>query len=100
MQLTEFGGPEKLVYRTDLAVPEPLAGEVMVQVGACGINNTDIWTREGAYGAGAEGGWRGSDFDPSGQGAFSGCLGHGRHRLPRRPKSGADDLTAIGPAHG
>ncbi len=62
MQLTEFGGPDKLVYRTDLAVPEPLAGEVLVQVGACGINNTDIWTREGAYGADAEGGWRGSDF--------------------------------------
>ena len=49
--LTGHGGPENLEYRTD--VPTPSAGnyEILVKVGACGINNTDIWVREGAYGS-------------------------------------------------
>jgi alcohol dehydrogenase len=29
----------------------PLKGEVLVKVGACGVNNTEIWVREGAYGS-------------------------------------------------
>lgn len=48
--LTGHGGPERLVYRDDVAVPEPAPGEVLVEVAACGMNNTDIWVREGAYG--------------------------------------------------
>lgn len=60
--LTGHGGPEKLEYRADVSVPEPAAGEVLVEVGAAGVNNTDLWTREGAYGTsddpGATGGWR------------------------------------------
>lgn len=60
--LTGFGGPEMLHYRDDL--PEPVAGpgEVRVRVAAAGLNNTDIWTREGRYGTGddpaAVAGWR------------------------------------------
>lgn len=60
--LTGFGGPEMLRYRED--VPEPVAGpgEVRVRVAATGMNNTDIWTREGRYGSGddpaATTGWR------------------------------------------
>ncbi len=60
--LTGHGGPEMLDYRADVAEPEPDAGEVLIAVGAAGINNTDIWTREGAYGsaddAAAVSGWR------------------------------------------
>ncbi|WP_436172731.1 alcohol dehydrogenase family protein [Mesorhizobium sp. LjNodule214] len=48
--LTGHGGPEKLVYRTDVKVPSPAAGEVLVEVSACGMNNTDVWVRQGAYG--------------------------------------------------
>lgn len=48
--LTGHGGPEKLVYRTDVPVPAVGAGEVLVKVSACGMNNTDVWVREGAYG--------------------------------------------------
>lgn len=48
--LTGHGGPEKLVYRTDVKVPSPAAGEVLVKVTACGMNNTDVWVRQGAYG--------------------------------------------------
>ena len=47
--LTGHGGPEKLEYR-DCAVPEPAADEVLIEVHACGMNNTDVWVREGAYG--------------------------------------------------
>lgn len=60
--LTGYGGPEKLEYREDVPVPEPAAGEVLIRVGAAGVNNTDIWTREGAYGSEEDpqsiGGWR------------------------------------------
>jgi len=48
--LTEHGGPDKLVYRNDVAVPQPVAGEVLIRVTACGMNNTDVWVRQGAYG--------------------------------------------------
>lgn len=60
--LTGHGGPEKLEYRKDVPTPEPAEGEVLIKVGAAGVNNTDIWTREGAYGTEddpeATGGWR------------------------------------------
>jgi NADPH:quinone reductase-like Zn-dependent oxidoreductase len=47
--LTGFGGPEMLEYRAD--VPDPVPGPGEVRVSAAAINNTDIWTREGRYGA-------------------------------------------------
>ena len=47
--LTGHGGLEKLEYRTDVAVPTPGAGEVLIEVAAAGINNTDINTRIGWY---------------------------------------------------
>lgn len=60
--LTGHGGPERLTYREDLPRPEPAEGEVLIEVGAAGVNNTDLWTREGAYGTEdnpqAAGGWR------------------------------------------
>ncbi|MFT5114027.1 MAG: NADPH:quinone reductase-like Zn-dependent oxidoreductase [Parasphingorhabdus sp.] len=49
------GGLEMLELR-EVAVPQPTDREVLVRVGACGLNNTDIWVREGAYG---------SDEDPN-----------------------------------
>ncbi|MDQ2077577.1 alcohol dehydrogenase family protein [Marinimicrobium sp. ABcell2] len=50
VQLIGYGGLDKLIYRQDLPLPEPGAGEVLVQVSACGMNNTDVWVREGAFG--------------------------------------------------
>jgi NADPH:quinone reductase-like Zn-dependent oxidoreductase len=47
--LTGHGGFEKLEYRTDVPVPVPEPGEVLIRVGAAGINNTDINTRIGWY---------------------------------------------------
>ena len=49
VQLTGHGGPENLLYRTDIPVPTPGPGDVLVQVGAAGVNNTDINTRTGWY---------------------------------------------------
>ncbi|MBP0047608.1 alcohol dehydrogenase family protein [Marinobacterium sp. AK62] len=47
--LTGHGGLEQLEYREDLPVPRPLAGQVLIKVGASAINNTDINTRIGWY---------------------------------------------------
>lgn len=47
--LTGHGGMDRLEYR-DCPVPRPGAGEVLLEVHACGMNNTDVWVREGAYG--------------------------------------------------
>jgi hypothetical protein len=38
--LTGHGGLDKLEYRTDVAVPQPDRGEVLIEVAAAGINNT------------------------------------------------------------
>ena len=59
--LTGHGGLDKLEYR-DHPVPVPAADEVLIEVHACGMNNTDVWVREGAYGTdedpGAIASWR------------------------------------------
>ena len=47
--LTGHGGTEMLEYRTDVLVPTPGAGEVLINVTAAGINNTDINTRTAWY---------------------------------------------------
>ena len=47
--LLGVGGPEMLEVRDDVPVPEIAAGEVLVRVAACGVNNTDINTRVGWY---------------------------------------------------
>jgi len=54
--LTGHGGLDKLVYREDVPVPQPRAGEVLVRVGACGVNNTDINTRTAWYDRAVESG--------------------------------------------
>lgn len=59
--LTGHGGLDRLEYR-DVPVPAPAPGEVLLEVHACGMNNTDVWVREGAYGTdedpGAVASWR------------------------------------------
>ena len=70
MLLTGYGGFDKLQYRDDVPIPTPGKGEVLIQVAACGVNNTDVWTREGAYGAKEQSAWQGSAFEfPRVQGA-------------------------------
>ena len=47
--LTGHGGYEQLQYREDVPVPSPAPGEVLIRIGAAGINNTDLNTRTGWY---------------------------------------------------
>ena len=42
----EHGGPEVLRVE-DVAEPEAGPGQVLVKVGACGVNRLDLWSREG-----------------------------------------------------
>ncbi|GAA3858908.1 zinc-binding dehydrogenase [Streptomyces sedi] len=72
VHLTRHGGPEVLAH-VDVPVPTPGPGEVLVEVTAVALNNTDLWTREGAYGRPddphAPSGWRGPIDFPRIQGA-------------------------------
>ena len=49
MILTGHGGLDKYDWREDWPVPQPAPGEVLIAVGACGMNNTDVNTRSGWY---------------------------------------------------
>ena len=69
VQLTRHGGPEALVWRDDIPVPRPGAGEVLVQVLAAGVNMTDINTRVGWYGREGRAGWAGEMAFPRIQGS-------------------------------
>ena len=47
--LRGHGSFDQLEYRSDVPVPAPSSGEVLIRVGAAAINNTDINTRIGWY---------------------------------------------------
>ena len=49
MILTGHGGLDKYDWREAWPVPQPAPGEVLIRVGACGMNNTDVNTRSGWY---------------------------------------------------
>jgi NADPH:quinone reductase-like Zn-dependent oxidoreductase len=72
VRLTAHGGPEVL-ETAEVPVPAPGAGEVLVRVSAVALNNTDLWTRDGAYGRPGDpralSGWRGPIDFPRIQGA-------------------------------
>jgi len=69
VQLVRHGGPEALVWRDDLPVPQPGPGEVLVRVLAAGVNATDINTRTGWYGGDRAAGWAGALGFPRIQGS-------------------------------
>jgi NADPH:quinone reductase-like Zn-dependent oxidoreductase len=74
VQLVGHGGPDQLVWRDDLPVPEPQPGFVRIRVRAAGVNNTDINTRIGWYASSkdpeAGAGWTGEGLSfPRIQGA-------------------------------
>ena len=47
--LLGHGGLDRIVIRNDVPVPVLAVGEVLIRVGACGLNNTDINTRTAWY---------------------------------------------------
>ncbi|MGA9290228.1 MAG: zinc-binding dehydrogenase [Anaerobacillus sp.] len=57
VQVSGYGGLDQLEV-VEREIPKPKGNEVLVQVKACAINNTEIWMREGAYGTEGKSGWR------------------------------------------
>ncbi|GAA1486611.1 zinc-binding dehydrogenase [Brachybacterium fresconis] len=72
VRIVAHGGPDVLEL-AEVPVPVPAAGEVLVEVRAVALNNTDLWTRQGAYGTPEDpealAGWRGPLDFPRIQGA-------------------------------
>ena len=60
------GDIDQMVYKTDWPVPGPSQGEVLVKVGACGLNNTDVNTRSGWYSKSVTEATTGDAFDDIG----------------------------------
>lgn len=84
--LTGHGGLDKLEYREDYPTPSADPGEVLIEVHACGMNNTDVWVRQGAYG---------TDEDPDAVSSWR----RGRSTLTFPRIQGADtvgEIVAIG----
>ena len=57
------GGLEQMVFHPEWPRPEPAAGEVLIKVGACGLNNTDVNTRSGWYSKAVSEATTGDAFD-------------------------------------
>lgn len=91
--ITHHGGLDAIEVR-QVSTPSPGPGEVLVRVHAAGCNNTDLWTREGAYGTAedpdAKAGWLGPlDFPRVQGGDVAGSVvlagdGSGAHLLGAR----------------
>lgn len=97
--LKGYGGFDQLEYRRDVAVPRAGPGEVLVRIGAAGVNNTDINTRtawysravaEGTTEAGSAAGYAAADPGDSG---WSGVA----HSFPRiQGADGCGSIVAVG----
>jgi len=61
--LTGHGDMDKLVYHDDWPTPSLGAGEVLIKVHACGLNNTDVNTRTAWYSKGVTSGTTGGAFE-------------------------------------
>jgi len=76
VHLVGHGGYEMLEYRTDVPTPKPGSGEVLIQVGAAGVNNTDVNTRIGWYSksidSGTNDGGEGFETDTAADAAWTG----------------------------
>lgn len=51
--LNAHGGLDQLEFRNDIPLPTPGAHDVLIKVGAAGVNNTDINTRKAWYSKGS-----------------------------------------------
>ncbi|MEL6750980.1 MAG: alcohol dehydrogenase family protein [Pseudomonadota bacterium] len=60
------GDIDQIVQHDDWPRPSPKAGEVLVRVGACGLNNTDVNTRSGWYSKTVTSATTGDGFDTVG----------------------------------
>lgn len=63
MVLKGHGGMEQLVWEEAWPRPTPGPGEVLLKVGACGLNNTDVNTRTGWYSKAVTGATQGDGYE-------------------------------------
>lgn len=61
------GDLDQMVLHTDWPRPDPAPGEVLIRVGACGLNNTDVNTRSGWYSKTVTDATTGGAFDEVGK---------------------------------
>jgi len=61
------GGLDQMVLHSDWPRPDPGPGEVLIRVGACGLNNTDVNTRSGWYSKTVSDATTGDAFEEVGQ---------------------------------
>jgi NADPH:quinone reductase-like Zn-dependent oxidoreductase len=54
--LTGHGDIDKLEYRDDWPKPQPGPDDVLIEIHACGLNNTDVNTRTAWYSKSADAG--------------------------------------------
>lgn len=110
--LTGIGEIDRL-QSVETRVPRPMAGEVLVKVGACGLNNSDVMLRIGGYGReddpAARTGWKreapqfpriqGSDIAGTivavGEGVAAGRIGERVLVNPTLYLRGGDDPTEV-----
>ncbi|KUJ80313.1 alcohol dehydrogenase [Ruegeria marisrubri] len=67
MVLTGHGGLDRYEWYEDWPVPEPGPTDVLIKVGACGLNNTDVNTRTGWYSKAVSEATTGGAYDEVGE---------------------------------
>ena len=93
--LNGHGGFDQLIHTTEAPTPRPSTGEVLIRIGAAGVNNTDINTRIGWYDKSVGEGTASASAAPAA--AATGWTGRA-HDFPRI--QGADAcgrIVAVGP---
>ena len=65
--LHEHGGMDAIRFHTDWPVPVVGADDVLIRVGACGLNNTDVNTRSGWYSKAVRDATTGDGYDDVGE---------------------------------
>ena len=91
--LVGHGGLDMLRYREDWPRPQPQPGEVLIQVQACGLNNTDINTRTGWYAKAVTGGT--AESASHGVDAVTASGGAWGERIQQFPRIQGADVAGI-----